>query len=329
MWHLSKLNLGSSWIRSLSPSLSGLRELKLDDCEILESIPDTIRNLSDLSISGCNKLTTLPDSLFESQQLEYLYIHRCSGLVKLPSSLGVQKNLGSLEMDRCENLQKFPSSIWMESLQRLKIFNLPKLDTFPEIKGDMHCLEALTLTSTGIREVPSSIGNLSGLTSLNLSGCEDLVSLPDNLCNLMNLRKLNLRGCKSLEKLPENIGDLHQVSVLSLPKLHLITPYRLGGLPEELRGLHFLNGLDVSGSNISCLPKNVKGLLHLQHLNVQFCQNLIELPRELPQNLRELFADYHLALNSSKNLVICYLKMCRLVISDHGTFSSEHINVFL
>ncbi|KAH0733915.1 hypothetical protein KY285_009622 [Solanum tuberosum] len=376
MRRLSILNLGSPWIRSLPPSLSGLRELHLDDCEILESIPDTIRNLSDLSISGCNKLATLPNSLFESQKLEYLEILRCSGLVELPSSLGVQKNLGSFEIYRCENLKKLPSFIQMESLlQQLVIANSPKLDTFPEIKGDMHCLEELTLNSTGIREMPSSIGNLSGLTELNLTGCEDLVSLPDSLCNLMNLRHLLLRRCKRLEKLPENIHELqelekldasetaisqppssitklgklwqlrfsleqqfqhssnfvlHQVSGLSsLTLLDLSNLSILGGLPEDLGSLHSLENLNVSGSNISCLPKSFKGLLHLQHLNVQFCQNLNELPGELPPNLMILFADYHLALKIIKDLVINCLKLYKLGISNCGTVSSEQVNVFL
>ncbi|KAL3321611.1 hypothetical protein AABB24_039298, partial [Solanum stoloniferum] len=372
MHRLSTLDVGSPWIRSLPPSLSGLRYLQLTGCEVLESIPDTIRNLRYLSISGCIKLATLPNSLFESQQLEDLKIHRCSGLIKLPVSRGVQKNLRWLEIDRCENLKKLLSSIQMESLQNLRISNSPKLDTFPEINGDMHCLKELTLNSTGIREVPSSIGNLSGLTELNLTGCEDLLSLPDSLCNLMKLQSLYLDGCKKLEKLPENMGDLqelcmldagktaiyqlppsitklgklwmlrfshekqlrhsssfvlHQLSGLSsLRELHLNNLNILGGLPEELGSLR---ELDVSGSNISCLPKTFKGLLHLKHLNVQFCQNLNKLPGELPPNLMELCADYHLALMSIRDLVIHYPKLCRLGISDCGAVSSEQVNVFL
>ncbi|KAH0708291.1 hypothetical protein KY284_009718 [Solanum tuberosum] len=212
MPHLIALEIGSPWIRSLPPSLSGLIELSLIDCEILECIPDTIQNLKELHIFDCNKLATLPNSLFESQQLEFLYIRRCSGLVELPISLGVQKKLMLLDIQECENLKKFPSSIHMESLYYLTISNSPKLDTFPEIKGDMHHLNSLTLNSTGIREVPSSIGNLSGLACLHLEGCEDLVSLPDSLCNLMNLQELFLDGCKRLEKLPESI-DLHDYAM--------------------------------------------------------------------------------------------------------------------
>ncbi|KAK4725928.1 hypothetical protein R3W88_030845 [Solanum pinnatisectum] len=372
---LSVLSVKSPWIRSLPPSFSSLRNLELTECEVLESIPDAIQNLRYLSISGCNKLATLPNSLFESQQLEYLLISQCSGLVKLPISLGVQKKMCWLEIDGCEKLKKLPSSIQMKSLKKLKIANSPKLDTFQEIDGDMHYLTQLTLNSTGIREVPSSIGHLRGLEYLYLSGCEDLLSLPDSLCNLMKLQSLYLDRCKKLEKLPENIGDLQDLRMLdasktaisqpppsitklgklwtlrfsheqqfqhsssfvlnqvsglsSLTSLDLNNHNILSGLPEDLGSLHSLENLNVSGSNISCLPKSFKGLLHLQHLNVQFCQNLNELPGELPPNLRELFADYHLALKSSKNLVICCLKLCRLAISDYGTVSSEQVNVFL
>ncbi|KAK4725929.1 hypothetical protein R3W88_030846 [Solanum pinnatisectum] len=372
---LSILSVKSPWIRSLPPSFSSLRNLQLTECAVLESIPDAIQNLRYLSISGCNKLATLPNSLFESQQLEYLLIHRCSGLVKLPVSLGVQKILRWLSIDGCENLKKLPSSIQMKSLQSLWISDSPKLNTFPEINGDMHYLEILSLKSTGIREVPSSIGNLSGLTDLNLTGCEDLLSLPDSLCNLMKLRSLYLDGCKKLEKLPENIGDLqdlhkldasdtaisqppssitklgklwklrfshekqlqysssfvlNQVSGLSsLTSLDLNNHNILSGLPEDLGSLQSLEKLSLSGSIISCLPKRFKGLLHLQHLNVQFCQNLNKLPGELPPNLKELCADYHLALMSIRDLVIHYPKLCRLGISDCGAVSSEQVNVFL
>ncbi|XP_069143151.1 disease resistance protein Roq1 [Solanum lycopersicum] len=324
---LSKLFLESPWIRSLSPSLSGLRDLQLTGCEVLESIPDTIRNVRYLRISGCNKLSTLPNSLFESQLLEHLRLYRCSGLVKLPISFGVQKNLYVLEIESCENLQKFPSFIRMESVRRLMISNSPKLDTFPEIKGDMHCLEVLTLTSTVIREVPSSIGNLSSLTSLNLSGCEDLVSLPNNLCNLMNLDNLNLRGCKRLKKLPENTHDLQELYIHDASKTAISQPHDRNILGGQLGSLR---ELDVSGRNISCLPKSFKGLFPLQKLNVQFCENLNELPSgELPPNLKSLFADYHLALKSIKDLVIHYLKLCTLGVSNCGTVSSEQVNVFL
>ncbi|XP_047258931.1 TMV resistance protein N-like [Capsicum annuum] len=353
--------------------------MKLRGGEVLQSIPEAIRNLESLYIEGCNKLTTLPNSIFESQQLEDLSIIRCSGLVEIPTSLGVQKNLNRLAIYRCENLKKLPSYIQMESLQLIDLNNCPKLDTFPEINGAMHCLKKLTLNSTGIRELPSSIGNLSGLYDLNLNGCEDLVSLPNSLCNLMNLQFLCLRGCKKLEKLPENIGDMQELEILyatetaisqpptsiaklgkltalrfshvfqhsssfilhelsglsSLTDLHLSNLNILGGLPEELGSLLFLDELNLSGSNISCLPKSIKQLLQLQRLDVQFCQNLKELPGEqLPPNLTDLYLDYHLFMKSIRDLVTKCLKLHVLSVSrcgheesECGTVSTSQVNV--
>ncbi|KAM3337613.1 hypothetical protein P3S68_031938 [Capsicum galapagoense] len=352
MLRLSKLSIGSPWIRSLPPSLGALNFMKLRGGEVLESIPDASRNLESLYIEGCNKLATLPNSVFESQQLEHLSIIQCSGLVEIPTSLGVQKKLYRLAIYRCENLKKLPSYIQMESLQLIDLNNCPKLDAFPEINGDMHCLKKLTLNSTGIRELPSSIGNLSSLFHLNLNGCEDLVSLPNSVCNLMNLEYLHLRGCKKLEKLPENIGDLfshvlqhvqhsssfilHELSGLSsLTDLHLSNLNILGGLPEELGSLLFLDELNLSGSNVSCLPKSIKQLLQLQRLDVQFCQNLNELPGEqLPPNLTDLYLDYHLFLNSIRDLVTKCLKLRVLSVSwcgheesEYGTVSTIQVNV--
>ncbi|PHU01466.1 hypothetical protein BC332_31253 [Capsicum chinense] len=381
---LSKLGVGSPWIRSLPPSLSALNFMKLRGGEVLQSIPEAIRNLESLYIEGCNKHATLPNSVFESQQLEHLSIIQCSGLVEIPTSLGVQKKLYRLAIYRCENLKKLPSYIQMESLLLIDLNNCPKLDTFPEINGDMHCLECLTLSSTGIRELPSSIGNLSGLYNLNLNGCEDLVSLPNSLCNLMNLQYLHLDGCKKLEKLPENIGNLQELGILdatetaisqpptsitklgkltdlrfsrshvlqhvlhsssfilpelsglsSLTDLHLSNLNILGGLPEELGSLLFLDELNLSGSNISCLPKSIKQLLHLQCLDLQFCQNLNELPGEqLPPNLTDLYLDYYLFLKSIRDLVTKCLKLHVLSVSwcgheesEYGTVSTSQVNV--
>ncbi|KAM3289626.1 disease resistance protein Roq1-like [Capsicum chacoense] len=374
MRRLSKLYVGSPKIRSLPTSLSGLRDLMLRDCGVLRSIPDATENLEYLYIKGCKTLATLPNSLFESQQLEYLHICLCSGMVELPISLGIQKKLRQLELIKCLNLKKIPSSIQMESLQLLKISNCPKLGTFPEINGDMHCLKKLTMESTRIRELPLSIGNLSGLTKIILEGCEYLVSLPNSLCNLMNLQRLFLRRCKKLENLPENIGDLHELkeldaretaiyqlppSITKLGKLrdlrfshvlqhvqhsstfvfhqlsalsflnhvHLGNLNILCGLPEDLGSFQSLKRLDVSRSNISCLPKSIKELLHLKHLNVQFCQDLNELPEELPPHLLILDADYHLALKSIRHLVTECRKMRKLIISWCGHEKSECQNV--
>ncbi|XP_059285761.1 TMV resistance protein N-like [Lycium ferocissimum] len=313
-----------------------LTKLNLSDCGKLKKLPELrLSNLKHLDLSGCGGLTETPNfgdmpnletlNLWgRLSNLKHLNLSECGGLTETPN-FGDMPNLETLMLNGCENLEEKHYVLYC-----------------------MHSLKRLTIKSTGIREIPSSIGNLSGLTELNLEGCEDLVSLPNNLCNLKNLQCLFLHGCKKLEKLPENIGELQELETLdaretaisqpppSITKLGKLSNLNiLGGLPEDLGSLQSLKSLDVSGSNISCLPKSIKELLGLKTLDVQFCQNLNELPEELPPNLEKLCADYHLALKSIRDLVIKCLKLRFLSISwcgheksEYGTVSSEQVNVW-
>ncbi|XP_015160846.1 TMV resistance protein N-like [Solanum tuberosum] len=310
-----------------------------------------LSNLKHLDLMDSCELRKTPN-FGDMPNLETLNLHGCVNLEEVHPSFGHCRLLTYLSLEGCRKLKKLPKFVCVESLETLNLLECTNLQEFPEICGDMPRLSILYVKSPWIRSLPTSFSSLRNLQLTEcevLESCEELLSLPDSLCNLMKLRCLYLDGCKKLEKLPENIGDLQDLHVfdasetaisqpppsitkLGLSSLTSLDPNNhntLSGLPEDLGSLHSLENLNVSGSNISCLPKSFKGLLHLQLLNVQFCQNLNELPVELPPNLRELFADYHLALKSSKNLVICCLKLCRLAIADYGTVSSEQVNVFL
>ncbi|XP_060173797.1 TMV resistance protein N-like isoform X3 [Lycium barbarum] len=349
-------------LEEVHPSLGHckmLRKLDLSHCDNLKKLPELkLSNLKYLNLSWCGGLTEIPN-FGDMPNLEILNLYGCKNLKEVHPSLGHCRMLRELDLSKCEKLKKLPE-LKLSNLKQLDLTgcggltespNLgdkcTSLEEFPEIYGDMRRLTRLTIKSIGIRELPSFIGNLSSLTELNLKGCEDLVSLPNNLCNLNNLKHLNLCGCKKLEKLPENIGELQELQTLdaretaisqlppSITKLGKISNLNiLGELPEDLGSLQSLKSLDLRGSNISCLPKSIKELLGLETLDVQFCQNLNELPEELPPNLEKLCADYHLALKSIRYLVIKYLKLRFLSISwcgheksEYGTVSSEQVNV--
>ncbi|KAM3337222.1 hypothetical protein P3S68_031547 [Capsicum galapagoense] len=161
----------------------------------------------------------------------------------------------------------------MESLEVLEISNCPKLDRFPEISEDMHRLSELTLQSTGIRELPLSIGNLSGLTSLDLEHYEDLVSLPNSLSNLKNLRFLCIRGCKKLEKLPENIGDLQVLEELDARET------AISQLPLSITKLGKLKKLRFSNEHFSSfILHQLSAFSSLEVLDICNCNILGGLP---------------------------------------------------
>jgi len=79
----------------------------------------------------------------------------------------------------------------------------------------MKCLKELYLDGTVIKELPLSIGRLSGLTSLFLRGCKSLTSLPCNI-SLDSLKVLFLSCCLKLEKVPKIVGNMKCLKELYL-----------------------------------------------------------------------------------------------------------------
>ena len=58
------------------------------------------------------------------------------------------------------------------------------------------------LTDCEFESIPSGIEYLKEVTELNLSECENLVSLPESIGNFSNLTSLHLSGCHNLVSLP-------------------------------------------------------------------------------------------------------------------------------
>jgi hypothetical protein len=58
------------------------------------------------------------------------------------------------------------------------------------------------------QQLPVYIGQLAGLSSLDLSGCGRLKQLPDTIGQLAGLSRMYLRNCSRLQQLPNTIGQL-------------------------------------------------------------------------------------------------------------------------
>ncbi|KAM2159467.1 hypothetical protein TB2_042702 [Malus domestica] len=103
----------------------------------------------------------------------------------------------------------------------------------------LKCLRTLTLSGSGISEVPKEIGELIHLRHIDLSWNDDLKILPDSICELYNLYTMRLVCCWSLEKLPDNMGKL-----ISLKYLDVLGCDKLEYLPKRIRRLKKLKRLD-------------------------------------------------------------------------------------
>ena len=90
----------------------------------------------------------------------------------------------------------------MKSLKTIDLSYCLSLEKFPEILEVMEQLVEIYLDFTAIKELPSSINNLTGLTILNLRGCGELKSLPSSI-HMGSLQTLILSGCLMLEKFPD------------------------------------------------------------------------------------------------------------------------------
>ena len=140
----------------------------------------------------------------------------------------------------------------MKALQILNLSSCSELKEFPDIQGNMEQLLELHLDSTGIEELPSSIGQTTPLVLLDLRRCKNLMSLPSCILKLKSLQYLFLSGCSRFKNFPEIMEDM-----------------------ENLRELY------LDGTSIKVLPSSVERLKGLFLLNMRKCKNLVSLPNDV------------------------------------------------
>ena len=149
----------------------------------------------------------------------------------------------------------------MKHLQTLSCNGCSKLETFPEIKGNMRKLRVLDLSGTAIMDLPSSITHLNGLQTLLLEECSKLHKIPSYICHLSSLKVLDLGHCNIVE----------------------------GGIPSDICHLSSLQKLNLERGHFSSIPTTRNQLSRLEVLNLSHCNNLEQIP-ELPSCLRLLDA---------------------------------------
>ena len=184
--------------------------LNLDGCKNLKSFSSSIHmeSLRILTLSGCFKLNKFPEVHGNMEYLPELSLEG-TAIKGLPSSIENLTGLTLLNLKDCKSLESIPGSIFkFKSLKTLILSNCSRLKKLPEIQENRESLMELFLDGSAILELPSSIGRLNGLVSLNLTNCKKLASLPQSIHELVSLRILNLCGCSELKELPDDLGSL-------------------------------------------------------------------------------------------------------------------------
>ncbi|TMW85557.1 hypothetical protein EJD97_022960 [Solanum chilense] len=237
--------------RSLPVSFQGekLVGLKLKDSRIIQLWQGSkvLGKLKYINLSESRKLVRTPD-FSGTPNLERLVLEGCVNLVEIIFSVRDLRRLVLLNLKNCSNLKTLPKIIQLESLKVLILSGCLKLKKLSEIKEEMNRLSQVYLEGTGLRELPESIDNFSGVKLINLSNCKYLENLPSSIFKLKSLRTLDLSGCSRLEKLSDDLG-------------------RLDGLEE----------LHCDDTAIRTMPSSISQLKNLKHLSLRGCKNALGL----------------------------------------------------
>ncbi|CAN6586419.1 unnamed protein product [Malus baccata var. baccata] len=147
-------------------------------------------------------------------------------------------------------------------------------------------LRVLRLVNVSWELLPSSVGSLKHLRSLDFTDNGGITELPNSICKLQSLQTLHLGGCVNLEELPRDMSKL-----ISLRYLELTT--KQTSFPENgvgcLKSLRYLSIWECS--NLTCLPCDTSYLVSLHTLIIDNCKQLdlvMENYQVIPLRLQKL-----------------------------------------
>ncbi|XP_019057126.1 PREDICTED: probable WRKY transcription factor 16 [Tarenaya hassleriana] len=163
-----------------------------------------LRNLKMIRLSHSRQLTEFP-RLSKALNLEHIDVEGCTGLVKVSSSIQYLGKLVVLNLKGCSRLQTLPAMVNLKSLEVLNLSGCSELENIQDFSEN---IREIYLSGTAIREVPSSIENLSKLAILDLENCKRLQHLPMGVSYLKSLGTLKLSGCSNLVGL-QNLDALY------------------------------------------------------------------------------------------------------------------------
>jgi hypothetical protein len=221
-------------------------------------------------------------------------------------------------------------------LSTLETFCCPKLVELPIIPS---------ITSLHIKECDAmlirSVRDLTSLSSLMITGMDELSVLPDGLFqnhkmlkllhisrlpnlkeltneldNLSALKDFRLEYCDKLESLPDGLQNLHSLQELCIYSCNNLLSFPMNGL----RGLSSLRRLEISWcGKFSSLSEGIQYLTALENLKIFGCSELTSLPEGIQhltalRSLQIRFCDKLSSLpkqiGSLRSLSFLYIECC-------------------
>ncbi|ONI21478.1 hypothetical protein PRUPE_2G068900 [Prunus persica] len=281
--------------------LNSLESLSLRDCKRLESFLEleNMPKLTTMNLRGCQFLKKIPD-LSGIPNIKYLYLCDCTSLVEIDDSVGLLDKLIALYLNGCVNLTSFATRLRLNSLESLSLCDCKRLESFPEIEVKMESLLSLDISGSGVRELPSSIAYLTGLSHFRADYCENLkITSLQGLYGLQRLTLLSFYGCPKIFTFGDTVNSQVSSSNSKLQLLPNLSGLGLKGCnPSQSDFLllldcwYTLTELDLSGNNFVNLPICFSKFVNLESLDLSDCKSLLEIPEQvLPQRVEFVSLD--------------------------------------
>ncbi|KAJ4749329.1 TIR-NBS-LRR class disease resistance protein [Rhynchospora pubera] len=229
---LREIEITKCPILKTMPHVPNLRIMRLDSTdmffmskELTHSLLDfwgSLVSLENLDICNCKNLFDWPLEEFRNLiKLKRLSFRMCPNLNGLFSRQLIQgeahlPRLLTLEFYRCVSLKEVPKCS--------SVLNL-EVDECSEVKSisDIINLEMLQLSCTSWNFLPTGLGDLKKLESLQVSECYNLTCLPDELAGITSLQTLIINKCPRVKSLPNGLNQvlfgLEKFQIIDCPDL--------------------------------------------------------------------------------------------------------------
>ncbi|KAF7113556.1 hypothetical protein RHSIM_RhsimUnG0114300 [Rhododendron simsii] len=196
--------------------LKSLQKLSISGCPRLISLPVLPSTLKELRIDHCDGLVSLPD-LTLLNNLEKLFLSFCISLAYLSAGMGLPPALKELTVIRGEELKSLIAEeeikINCPSLESIKIMSCKRLKTLPDV-----------MQNNGLRN----------LSRLKISVCKDLESLPEGWFPTTNFTEFHIFDSEKLEPLPNHVYNNNNCASLVKLDLRSSSPLATGLLSHIL-----------------------------------------------------------------------------------------------
>ena len=286
---------GASYLNKISDDLfkniPKLQSLNLSGLSI-ESSPSTIENLKMLRcfiLRDCPNLQDLPNFNVETKELEVIDIRGARALKSYFDRVkdwkdykGKNKNFAHLR--KLEHLDFSGTQIirlpifhtkdfsTMPALTRLLVRNCTELKRLPQLKP-LTKLQVLDVSGAKklVEMLEVCLEEKDELRILNISETA-LPELADTINEDVHLNQLLIRNCSAMKELPsiEKLTHLEVFDVSGCDKLA-----KIDGTFEKMSYLHKVN---LSGTDLSELPKGMSELANVKELVIRDCSKLEALP---------------------------------------------------